>query len=164
MVACCTSLRAGDRTRTGTESLEGSCATVTPRPRGRNRGDWIRTSDRSAPSRVRYQTAPRPVTGILARDDRHVAADLHPYDADRLQRHAARLPRAGSVARIVVRRALSPIFLIRGGLLGLRVDRVLRLGRRGRVGFGCRGVALHGTPHTRADRGECTRGDRGDDA
>ena len=25
------------------------------------RGDWIRTSDRSAPSRVRYQTAPRPV-------------------------------------------------------------------------------------------------------
>src|SRR3954468_16446147 len=26
--------RAGDRTRTGTKSLEGSCATVTPRPRG----------------------------------------------------------------------------------------------------------------------------------
>src|SRR5436190_9814454 len=32
-----------------------------------NRGDWIRTSDRSAPSRVRYQTAPRPVSAILAR-------------------------------------------------------------------------------------------------
>ena len=29
-----------------------------------NRGDWIRTSDRSAPSRVRYQTAPRPVTDL----------------------------------------------------------------------------------------------------
>src|SRR4051812_43958166 len=27
------------------------------------RGDWIRTSDRSAPSRVRYQTAPRPESG-----------------------------------------------------------------------------------------------------
>ena len=26
-----------------------------------NRGDWIRTSDRPAPSRVRYQTAPLPV-------------------------------------------------------------------------------------------------------
>jgi hypothetical protein len=28
-----------------------------------SRGDWIRTSDRSAPSRVRYQTAPRPEFG-----------------------------------------------------------------------------------------------------
>jgi hypothetical protein len=28
-----------------------------------NRGDWIRTSDRPAPSRVRYQTAPLPVVG-----------------------------------------------------------------------------------------------------
>src|SRR5436305_3193945 len=28
-----------------------------------SRGDWIRTSDRSAPSRVRYQTAPRPEAG-----------------------------------------------------------------------------------------------------
>src|SRR3954465_1687510 len=34
-------VRAGDRTRTGTESLEGSCATVTPRPRGQDhREDW----------------------------------------------------------------------------------------------------------------------------
>src|SRR3954447_19131941 len=33
--------RAGDRTRTGTESLEGSCATVTPRPRGQDdRENW----------------------------------------------------------------------------------------------------------------------------
>src|SRR4051812_38445685 len=29
----------------------------------KNRVDWIRTSDRSAPSRVRYQTAPRPEAG-----------------------------------------------------------------------------------------------------
>jgi hypothetical protein len=28
-----------------------------------NRGDWIRTSDRPAPSRVRYQTAPLPARG-----------------------------------------------------------------------------------------------------
>src|SRR5437763_2316136 len=32
-----------------------------------NRGDWIRTSDRSAPSRVRYQTAPRPEAGDRTR-------------------------------------------------------------------------------------------------
>ena len=45
-----------------------------------NRGDWIRTSDRPAPSRVRYQTAPLPVASdpSLARDDSKRATGIEP--------------------------------------------------------------------------------------
>ena len=39
-----------------------------PKPVPLSRGDWIRTSDRSAPSRVRYQTAPRPEVGLSLRE------------------------------------------------------------------------------------------------
>jgi hypothetical protein len=46
----------------------------------RSRGDWIRTSDRPAPSRVRYQTAPLPVASdpSLARDDSKRATGIEP--------------------------------------------------------------------------------------
>src|SRR3954447_8122050 len=43
----------------GAELLRTAAETVV------NRGDWIRTSDLPAPSRMRYQTAPRPVTRSL---------------------------------------------------------------------------------------------------
>src|SRR4051794_19667136 len=43
-----------------------------------NRGDWIRTSDRSAPSRVRYQTAPRPeASGVILRPMHSIGETTH---------------------------------------------------------------------------------------
>jgi hypothetical protein len=65
-----------------------------------SRGDWIRTSDRPAPSRVRYQTAPLPVASdpSLARDDSKRATGIEPaleaWKASVQPQHFARkLPR-----------------------------------------------------------------------
>ena len=65
-----------------------------------SRGDWIRTSDRPAPSRVRYQTAPLPVASdpSLARDGSKRATGIEPaleaWKASVQPQHFARkLPR-----------------------------------------------------------------------